>query len=97
MAKKKVSLQMIADQLGVSKYAVSLALNNKPGVSDELRQKVFEVAQEMKYEKLKRKTVPQSMNIIVIIPEYIRRDTYFYSVIYWQSKAAFRQKGIPRS
>ena len=93
MAKKKVSLQRIADQLGVSKYAVSLALNNKPGVSDELRQKVFEVAQEMKYEKLKRKTVPQSMNIIVIIPEYIRRDTYFYSVIYWAIESCIQAKG----
>lgn len=93
MGKKKVSLQTIADALGISKYAVSLALNNKPGVSDELRQKVFETAREMKYEKSKRRTSVKNLNIIVIIPEYIRMDIYFYSVIYWAIEKCIQSKG----
>lgn len=93
MGKKNVSLQTIADQLDISKYAVSLALNNKPGVSDELRQRVFEVARELKYEKPKSKLQQQNLNIIVIIPQYIRRDTYFYSVIYWAIESCIQSKG----
>ena len=93
MGKKKVSLQTIADELGISKYSVSLALNNKPGVSDELRQKIFEIARDMKYEKIKRKPPDKNLNIVVIIPEYIRMDTYFYSVIYWAIENCIQSKG----
>ena len=45
----KVGIKDIAQKLGVSVAAVSLALNNKPGVSDETRAKVFEVARELEY------------------------------------------------
>ena len=51
------------------------------------------MAEEMNYEKVKRKSLPQSMNIIVIIPEYIRRDTCFYSVIYWAIESCIQAKG----
>lgn len=93
MGKKKVSLQTIADELGISKYSVSLALNNKPGVSDELREKIFEMAQRLNYEKSKLKSANRNLNIVVIIPEYIRRDTYFYSVIYWAIENCIQSKG----
>jgi len=33
----------IAEKLGISKTAVSLAINNKPGVSEETRQKVLKM------------------------------------------------------
>lgn len=36
----------IAEKLGISTTAVSLALNNKPGVSDETRRKVLEIVNE---------------------------------------------------
>lgn len=39
----KITNQDIADKLGISRTAVSLAINNKPGVSEETRQKVLEL------------------------------------------------------
>lgn len=44
----------IAKMAGVSKAAVSFALNGKPGVSDETRKKIFEVIKEQGYEPLRK-------------------------------------------
>lgn len=50
MAKKKeVSMQNLADKLGISKVTVSKALNGKDGVSQELREKILQTAQEHGY------------------------------------------------
>lgn len=43
------TIEDIARRIGVSKSAVSLALNNKPGISEKLRQTVLETAQEIGY------------------------------------------------
>lgn len=40
----------IAKKLNISSAAVSMALNNKPGVSTTTRKRVFETAKEMKYD-----------------------------------------------
>jgi LacI family transcriptional regulator len=45
----RVTLQEIADHLGVSKFAVSRALTGKPGVSEDTRRSVLIAAQEMGY------------------------------------------------
>ena len=74
-------MQDIADQLEISKNAVSLALNGKPGVSDETRDSVLQLAQKMNYQPaLVNKA---SKKILVLIPEYIRNDSFFYNNIYW--------------
>jgi DNA-binding LacI/PurR family transcriptional regulator len=88
---KKVSMQDIAEYLSISKNAVSLALNNKPGVSEELRKRVFKAAQELNYGGLGQKR--KSSNIIVLIPEYISDDTYFYNDIYWTIEREAKQQG----
>lgn len=49
MADRKVSMQDIADELGVSKVTVSKALNGKEGVGEELREKIFQVAEREGY------------------------------------------------
>lgn len=46
---KKVTLQDIADQLGVSKFAVSRALAGKDGVSRTTRQRIADTAVELGY------------------------------------------------
>lgn len=46
---KKITLQDIAEQLGVSKFAVSRALSGKDGVSGETRDRVTAKALEMGY------------------------------------------------
>ncbi|MFB9329149.1 LacI family DNA-binding transcriptional regulator [Paenibacillus aurantiacus] len=45
----KVSMQTIADHLGLSKYSVSQALSGKPGVSEETRQRVWSAAKMLGY------------------------------------------------
>ena len=44
-----ITAKDIANMLGVSPSAVSIAINGKPGVSDELREKILEVAQLNNY------------------------------------------------
>jgi LacI family transcriptional regulator len=46
---EKVTIGQIADQCGVSISTVSLALNNKPGISEAMRIQVKEVARTMGY------------------------------------------------
>ncbi|MVO99043.1 LacI family DNA-binding transcriptional regulator [Paenibacillus lutrae] len=48
---KHVSMQNIADRLGISKYTVSQALSGKYGVSEETRHKIIETAKSMGYRK----------------------------------------------
>lgn len=56
-----VTINDIAKQANVSRSAVSLALNNKTGVSDETRQKILDAANELGY-NLKKK--PSENNLI---------------------------------
>lgn len=49
MKRKKVTMQEIADRLGVSKVTVSKALNNKDGVGAELKEKIQQIARESGY------------------------------------------------
>lgn len=46
---KDVTLADIAARVGVSNVAVSKALSGKPGVSEELRERIKEVAARMGY------------------------------------------------
>lgn len=81
--RRKTSMQDIADHLGISKNAVSLAINDKPGVSEELKKMVFKTAEDLNYSGLGKISRKPGNNILVLIPEYIRNDTYFYNQIYW--------------
>ena len=46
----ELKMSDIAKMAGVSKAAVSFALNGKPGVSEETRKKIFKVIKEQGYE-----------------------------------------------
>lgn len=91
--KKAVSLQTVADQLGISKYAVSLALNNRSGVSDETRKKVILACEELGYQKVKHNYDEHGTNILLLIPEYIQNDNYFYGHIYWVIENEIKNHG----
>lgn len=56
---KKVSMQQIADAVGLSKYAVSKALAGKEGVSAKTREKIIEVATQFGY--FKQQKAPKGM------------------------------------
>ena len=58
---RKVSIQTLADQLGLSKYAVSRALSGKTGVSESTRARVLELARALGY----RQNTPGSTGVAV--------------------------------
>ena len=49
-----ITAKDIAKKLNISAASVSMALNNKPGVSDELRAKIFDTANEMGFQYSKK-------------------------------------------
>ncbi len=82
----EVKLKDIADALHISIVTVSNALSKKSGVSEELRAKIFEKADEMGYDYSKykgKKEKAKSLKIGVIIPEkYIQVGVSFYWSMY---------------
>jgi len=83
---KKVSIQSIADQLGLSKYAVSRALSGKSGVSQATRQRVLELAGTLGYGLPARKAEPAapgtaSFVLICINPSNRGDATYWQRVL----------------
>jgi DNA-binding LacI/PurR family transcriptional regulator len=89
----KTSMQDIADHLGISKNAVSLALNQKAGVSDELRARVFEAAYRLNYRTEAKANKKKRSNLLVLLPEYIRNDTIFYYEVYWSIEKRAKENG----
>lgn len=51
MIKKKVTIQDIADELGISRNTVSKAINNAEGIADATREKIIQKAIEMGYKQ----------------------------------------------
>ncbi len=83
--KKNVTMRDIAARLDVSTVTVSKALSNKDGVSEELREKIKEVADSMgyRYNSLaKGMKEGRSYNVGIIIAERYVKDDAFYLKMY---------------
>jgi LacI family transcriptional regulator len=46
---KKVTMQQIAEHLNLSKFAISKALSGKPGVSEDTRERIIQIATQLGY------------------------------------------------
>lgn len=80
---KKVRMSDIAEVLGVSNVTISKALGNKDGVSDELRQKIIQTAQDMGYQYSRTEEVQESYNIgIIVAQHYVNSFHSFYWTLY---------------
>lgn len=82
---KGVTLADIAAKVGVSNVAVSKALSGKPGVSEELRGRIKQVAEQMGYisGSSGRSAPAATGNIGVIMPEnYYGYSVSFYGQLY---------------
>ncbi|WP_226671421.1 substrate-binding domain-containing protein [Metabacillus litoralis] len=82
-----VTMRDIAARLGVSSVTISKALNDKDGVSDELKQKIKEVADEMGYRfntLAKSMKEGQAYNIGVIIPERFTGEIQSFYLRFYQ-------------
>ncbi|WP_294484156.1 LacI family DNA-binding transcriptional regulator [uncultured Ruminococcus sp.] len=81
--KKPVTLIDIAKACNTSNVTVSKALADKSGVSDELRAKIKQVAEEMGYVPSKTVISRKKSNIGVLIPEkYVGLSGSFYWTLY---------------
>lgn len=79
----KVTMKDIAKRLGISINAVSIALNDKVGVSEEMRIEILRTADEMGYINQKRKylSVFSKTNICVLMQSYYADTGHFYSIV----------------
>ncbi|MGN0203241.1 MAG: LacI family DNA-binding transcriptional regulator [Coprococcus sp.] len=80
---KTVKLSDIGERLNVSAVTVSKALSGQKGVSEEMRQKIILVAEELGYTKRKKKTDTDSYTIGVVVAErYLKEGETFYWKLY---------------
>ena len=49
MANKRVTIKDIANHLGVSYGVINKAMNNKSGISDAMKKKILDAAEELGY------------------------------------------------
>ncbi|MFH1613941.1 MAG: LacI family DNA-binding transcriptional regulator [Planctomycetota bacterium] len=89
---KSVTIHDIANRAGVSIGTVSRALCNRNGVSSQTKQKVLDIAAELRF---RPKTMTTSYNVALILPplEELRAGGWWYSVaIYEAISRAVSQK-----
>lgn len=82
MENNKIKMQDVAKELGISTVTVSKALNDKDGVSAELREKIKKTALDMGYKinRLARSMkTGQTYNIGIVLPGYyFTKSSNFY-------------------
>ncbi len=77
----KVTAKMIAEKMNISAAAVSMALNDKPGVSEEVRERIMAVAEDMGYDFTKineKKARRKSIGFIFFHKNFVF-DTPFFT------------------
>jgi LacI family transcriptional regulator len=98
--KKKVRISDIAKLSGVSASAVSLVLNNKPGVSQDTRTRVLEVAGDLDYPLKPSATIEKNVHlstvgmIIKTDPDIAPQANPFYSKVIVGIEDVCRQNGL---
>jgi LacI family transcriptional regulator len=79
---EKVSMEVIAKKLGISKNTVSLALRGIPGISERTRSLVTDMANKLGYHyKSSDRKKELSRNLCIVIPRSARDSIGFFSFI----------------
>jgi len=87
--KKKVTMQNLADHLGITKVSVSKALGNQPGVSEELRQRIIDTASKMGYVS----SQAEKKTFAFVVPKRFFLETdKFYNAIYYYMNNLYLEK-----
>lgn len=90
---KKVTMEEIARQLGISKGLVSLALSNKYGVNEETKSQIIHTALKMGYDfgrvnKVKKKAKAKSITLFLYRGE-LDIETFWTEIIMGIEEAAY--------
>ena len=84
--KKKVTIQDIADALGVSRNTVSKAINNSEGLADGTREKILQKAIEMGYKQFSYvSTLAKSAATVMDAPHFTGEIALFTTIFLNQS------------
>lgn len=85
----------IAESLNISINAVSIALNNKAGVSDEMRVKILRTAEKMGYLEKKKKFIRtfSHTNLCVMMQKIYSEDMNFYSKVLYSLVEEAKKSG----
>jgi len=92
----EITAKNIAERLGISASAVSLAMNGKPGISVSTREKILAEAVRMGYSLQKRSYSAASQNIRYVI--FLEggdtvKETSFYSIVLQGIEAKAKEYG----
>ena len=94
MIKRNVTMKDLADSMNVSVVTISKALNNKEGVSEELKKRIKALAEEMGY---RHNTIAKSMkegityNVVVIVSKRFLGKDSFYLQVYQHITTALQE------
>lgn len=92
---KRVTLDDVAAEVGLSRFLVCRALTGKPGVNPETRQRIQETAARMGYRG--RKTVSrsnhQNLSSVALLIDEIEANRVFWTKIIYGIEAAARNAG----
>lgn len=91
----KVTAKQIAEQLGISAAAVSMALNNKPGVSVEMRHHIIDVAQQLGYDfsRINAKKAKSNTIAFVCFHKNFVFDTPFFTEMAMSIEKVIKENG----
>ncbi len=91
----KPTMRDIGKEVGVSAVTVSNALAGKAGMSDAVREKILQKAEEMGYEYPgpERPRPRQHLDIGILVPDHFFQSDSFYSVLYKQLVRKLTEQG----
>lgn len=90
---RKVTLDDLAQRLGLSKFSVSRALSGKPGVSERTRENVVKAAREMGYNHLATLPPPGERGVHLVIPRADAIRSSFWIEVIGGAEAEARKRG----
>ncbi len=88
---KKVTLDDVARATNLSKYAVSRAISQKPGISEETRARVLEACKKLGY--VKSPTKNNDKYILILMPESDLNDATFWIWVLQGTESAATERG----
>ncbi|TYQ16197.1 UNVERIFIED_CONTAM: LacI family transcriptional regulator [Acetivibrio alkalicellulosi] len=94
---KKITMEHIANKLGITKNTVSLALRNMPGVSEKTRKLVLKTAEQNGYKyknSVDINTNQKTKNICLMLSDATRNAANFFSFIQYGIESEAKKNNL---